>query len=598
MSRLRTSLVLLRAASRLSPRMTLHMARRVARNKLAVRFASAYQARLAAIGRATPKITRGKLLTPAVVEIAGFYGAEYREQIDGVLSGRVRLHGREIDFGSPSNIDWKLHLPDEVDHQMWRSKLGHMGFLSPMLAEGGPEHHAAVARVITGFRERTRVTDPGSFNAYWFPYGVSHRILALASGLLLARAKGGLAPEVDALVSDFLHENVAFLLDNVEHELCNNHVERNLAALSLYFSHVDQVAPRVATRLERDIANLVSRTILPDGTQVERSPMYQGLSIVSLAVMSEAPFLSRALRETLARKLEAARLAFAMLCHPDGEVALFNDSWHEEVPHLSGPRAPEGRSILEHGGYARLSHEEDVCLLDAGPLGPRWNPGHGHADFLSIEITLGGQRLIVDPGTSRYNTGPERARERSAEAHNGPVWGGHEPVEFLGCFKVGRMVKARLAPTEKLSDERTIGGVFRSAPGLTARLARLYPGAGFLVADLWNGVEPRGQVSWLVPDGWAIELASGRRFLFRHATAKTQACIEVLSDAEVKAPRASFWASHYGRRDPACELRVHPRNADGRQHLLCWVGHAPPPPEALSDGEMLARQLRALVEAA
>ncbi len=598
MSRLRKSLVLLRAASRLSPRMALYMARRIARNKLAVRLPSAYRERLAAIGRATPEMGRGKLLTPAVLETAGFYGAEYRDQIDGVLSGRVRLHGREIDFGSPSNIDWKRHVPDEGDHQMWRVKLGHMGFLSPMLAEGGPEHHSAVAQVITGFRERTLITDPGSFNGCWFPYGVSHRILALASGFLLARAKGGLSPEVDALVSDFLRENVAFLLDNVEHELRNNHVERNLAALSLYFSQVHEVPPSIAARLERDIAHLVSHTILPDGAQVERSPMYQGLSVVSLAVMAEAPFLSAALRETLARKLEAARLAFAVLCHPDGEVALFNDSWHEEVPHLSGPRAPEGRSILEHGGYARLSHESDVCLLDAGPLGPRWNPGHGHADFLSIEITLGGQRLIVDPGTSRYNTGPERARERSAEAHNGPVWAGHEPAEFLGCFKVGRMAEARLAPTEKLPDERTIGGVFRSAPGRTARLARLYPGAGFLVADLWDGAEPRGQVSWLVPDAWAIEPASERRFLLRHATAKVQACIKVLSEAEVEAPRASFWASHYGRRDPALELRVHPRTADGRQYLLCWIGHAPPPPEALADGEKLVRQLQALVEAA
>lgn len=549
------------------------------------------------IRRATPLMGHAKPLTPAVHETASFYCAEYRDQIGNTLAGRIRLHGREIDFGSPSDIDWKIYLPDEGDHQMWRVKLGHMGFLTPMLAEGGPEHHAAVARIITGFRERTLVTDPGSFNAYWFPYAVSHRILALASGLLLARVNGGLAPEVDALVSDFLRENVAFLLDNVEHELLNNHVERNLAALSLYFSYVEEVPPRVAAKLEREIADLVSRTILPDGTQVERSPMYQGLSVVSLAIMTEAPFISADLRDVLVRMLESVRFAFAVLCHPDGEVALFNDSWQEEVPHFSGPNAPEGRSILDHGGYARLSHKDDVCLLDAGPLGPRWNPGHGHADFLSIEISLSGQRLIVDPGTSRYNSGPERARERSAEAHNGPVWSGHEPAEFLGCFKVGRMAEARLATTEKLPDERTIGGVLRSAPGRTARLAKLYPGAGFLIADLWDGAALRGQVSWLVPDVWKIEIASERSFLLCHATAKVQACIEVLSNAEVEAPRTSFWASHYGRRDTAFELRVQPRTADGRQYLLCWIGQTPPPREALSDGEMLAHQLQALVEA-
>lgn len=598
MSRLQKSLVLLRAASRLSPRMAVFMARRIVRNKLAVRLPSPYRERLTAIARRVPEVGPAKMVTPGLKEAAEFYGAEYRDQIDDVRLGRIRLHGREIDFGSPSDIDWKRHLPDEGDHQMWRVKLGHMGFLGPMLSEGGPDHHAAVAQIITGFRKHTDVTDPGGFNAYWFPYAVSHRILALTSGLLLARAKGGLPPEVDALVAGFLRENVAFLLDNVEHELCNNHVERNLAALCLYFSHVDQTPPQIAAKLERDVTHLVARTVLPDGVQVERSPMYQGLSVVSLAVMAEAPFLSAALRETLAQKTNAARHAFAVLCHPDGQVALFNDSWHEEVPHLTGRGAPAGRSILMDGGYARLSRDGDLCLLDAGPLGPSWNPGHGHADFLSIEITLDGRRLIVDPGTSRYNTGPERARERSAEAHNGPIWSGHEPAEFLDCFKVGRMAEARLVAVDALPSSQTIGGAFSSRPGVTARFVQHYPGAGFLVADLWSAPKPAGQVSWLIPAAWRIEATSGTRVALRHATEDARAVVEVLSAADLDAPRASYWASNYGRRDPASELRVLPRATNGRQHLLCWIGHEAPPADVTTDGQALLRQLETLVEVA
>ena len=546
MSRLQKSLVLLRAASRLSPRMALFMGRRIARNKLAVRFPSQYQQRLSNIARSVPKIGHVKALTPGVREVAEFYGAEYRDQIDAVCLGRIRLHGREIDFGSPLDIDWKRHLPEEGDHQMWRVKLGHMGFLGPMLADGGPDHHKAVAQTIIGFRQRTTVTDPDSFNAYWFPYGVSHRILAVASGLFLARAKGGLAPEVDVLVADFLQENIAFLLDNVEHELCNNHVERNLAALCLYFSHVDYASPKIAARLERDIAHLVQKTVLADGVQIERSPMYQGLSVVSLAVMAEAPFLSPALRQTLTQRLEASRRAFAVLCHPDGQVALFNDSWHEEVPHLSGPSAPDGRSLLPYGGYARLSETDDLCLLDAGPLGPSWNPGHGHADFLAIEITLSGQRLIVDPGTSRYNTGPERARERSAEAHNGPIWTGYEPAEFLGCFKVGRMAEAHLLTAEALSTPRTIGGTFRSGPGATARLVRHYPGSGFLIADMWTAPLPQGQISWLIPDTWRIEASNETGLTLSNGANGVSAVVQILSAAEVDAPRASYWPAIMG----------------------------------------------------
>lgn len=530
------------------------------------------------------------------MEAAEFYGSEYREQISALRLGRVRLHGREIDFGAPSKIDWKRRLPEEGDHQMWRVKLAHMGFLGPMLAEGGPDDHTAVAETITGFQRQTDVADPESFNAYWFPYAVSHRILAVGTGLLLARSKGIIAPEIDSLVSNFLHENVAFLLDNVEHELCNNHVERNLAALCLYFSYVDQVPLAIAARLERDVAYLVERTILQDGVQIERSPMYQGLSVASLAVIAEAPFLSPALRETLARKTAAARDAFAVLCHPDGQVALFNDSWHDEVPHLTGPSAPDGRSLLANGGYARLSQGADLCLLDAGPLGPKWNPGHGHADFLAIEITLGGHRLIVDPGTSRYNTGPERARERSAEAHNGPVWSGCEPVEFLGCFKVGRMAEAQLITAETLPS-LTIGGTFRSKPGLTARTVSHYPGAGFLVADLWESPQHRGQVSWLIPEDWQVE-ATETGLALRHASDGAQAVIAILSAAETPRTSSSHWASHYGRREPAHHLHVTPKAVEGRQFLLSWIGHGTAPTEVAADGRALLRHLQAALEAA
>jgi hypothetical protein len=575
--------------------MAIYMARRTVRNKLAVRFPSLYRRRLAEIARRVPEFGRGHPVMPGAYEAAEFYCAEYRDQMQQVCSGSIRLHGRSIEYGSPFDIDWKRLSPEEGDHQMWRVKLGHMGFLCPLLGEGGTEHHQAVAEVIAGFREHTDVTDRDSFTAYWFPYGVSHRILALTSGLLLARTKGILSSEVDKIVSEFIHENVAFLLDNIEHELCNNHVERNLAALCIYFSHVDKVPRKIASRLEREILQLVALTVSPDGVQVERSPMYQGLSVVSLAVMADAPFLSSGLRRELALKLEAARLAFAVLCHPDGQVALFNDSWHGEVPHLTGPKAPDGRSILNDGGYARLSDQDNVCLLDAGPLGPRWNPGHGHADFLSAEITLGALRLVVDPGTSRYNTGPERARERSAAAHNGPVWMGYEPAEFLGCFKVGRMAAANLAPIELLPDRATIGGVFQSGAGRTARLVRLYPGAGFLIADAWNHTRLSGQVTWLVPGSWRISPAADKRLALCHGADDTSACIEILSGTEFEGPTASFWASHYGRRDPAWELRVRPHIADDRQTLLCWVGHGPAPAEVTADSAALLASLRVLV---
>lgn len=595
MIRLNEALALARAASRLSPRMIAFMLRRAARNALAPRLRHLYQSRLKSIQHRVPPLAPRTTSNDTVHEVLNIYTSEYKECINDIASGVFLIHGRSISFESPLNVEWNHYVIDEGDHQMWRAKLNHMGFAAAMLAYGNESHHSALGELIRGFYSTAAAIKTGSFHGSWFPYSVSHRILALTSGLVIARDNRTISADIDELISDFIHYNVTFLLDNVEHELFNNHVERNLAALCAYFTFSQSVPCCISLMLEAEISRLVESTVLPDGVQVERSPMYQGLSAVSLAVMAAAPFLSPHLRTTLTHKATAARHAFAILCHPDGEVALFNDSWHGEVPRLTGPPAPEGRSVLDYGGYARLSHRDDVCILDAGPLGPSWNPGHGHADFLSVEVSLGGLRFIVDPGTSGYNTGPDRARERSAKAHNGPVWSGYEPVEFLGCFKVGRMAEARLVPTEAFSDDLTIGGVFGTPRGRTGRIVRLYPGAGFLVVDGWSAVRPAGEVSWLIPQEWRYERSDSSTVNFSQFSSGAGACIELLSDAELGVPSNAVWASHYGRREAAWELRLRPVAKDGFQSLACWIGRKTAPPDARVAAAALARELHSLI---
>lgn len=597
MSKLHKTTVLLKAVSRLSPRMAAYMLRRLLRNRLAPRFPQAYRSRIDRIAQGLPLPVPPADVTPGLAAAADFYCAEYRGMIAGVPRGEMRFHGRMVDFGSPQKVDWNHVVAEEGNHQMWRVKLAHMGFLCPMLLEGDAAQDAVARTLAEGALAGTDMAAPGAFSGYWFPYAASHRLLAVGAALLAGGSRGRVSAETAEVLARLLRLNAAFVLDNIEHELCNNHVERNLAGLCLYFSHVPGVPAAVAARLERDIARLVRATILADGTQIERSPMYQGLSIVSLAVMAEAPFLSAGLRRELAGKLEAARAAFAALCHPDGKVALFNDCWHGEVPVWTGAPAPDGRILLPEGGYGRLAQGGDVCVMDAGPLGPRWNPGHGHADFLSLEISLGGQRLVVDPGTSRYNTGPERAYERSAAAHNGPAWRGYEPADFLGCFKVGRTAAARLVPGSRLPEE-VIAGLFRSGPGQVARAVRMFAGRGFLVADCWSRAAPGGQVAWRLPGDWQPE-QSGQGWLFRHGESGQTACIMVLSPAAPAGLEAGCWAHHYGSRDPAHVLHLVPQAQGGAgQRLLTWIGHGAPGDDIAGAGETLMRQLSELMKSA
>jgi uncharacterized heparinase superfamily protein len=60
-----------------------------------------------------------------------------------------------------------------------------------------------------------------------------------------------------------------------------------------------------------------------------------------------------------------------------------------------------------------------VLTFDHGRLGlpPLYN--HGHADALSVTLSLNGRGILVDPGTYRYNQAPEWRRYfKSTRAHN------------------------------------------------------------------------------------------------------------------------------------------------------------------------------------
>jgi uncharacterized heparinase superfamily protein len=34
-------------------------------------------------------------------------------------------------------------------------------------------------------------------------------------------------------------------------------------------------------------------------------------------------------------------------------------------------------------------------IVDCGPVGPEYQPGHSHCDTLSFELSLGGKRVVV-----------------------------------------------------------------------------------------------------------------------------------------------------------------------------------------------------------
>lgn len=81
---------------------------------------------------------------------------------------------------------------------------------------------------------------------------------------------------------------------------------------------------------------------------------------------------------------------------------------------------PTSRAFASGGIY--LMNDFDPCLqqliIDAGPQGSG-SCGHGHADALSIRLSIDGRRFLIDPGTFCYVSAAEdRNHFRGTAAHN------------------------------------------------------------------------------------------------------------------------------------------------------------------------------------
>ena len=564
-----------RAASRVTPRMAAYRVKRVARDLLARRRPASYANHVKRVASSVPPLetsaaTGDAQMVDLARSVAAFYHYEYIDVIDEAVKGRFTLLNRTVDFGNVEAIDWHHQLQEETDFHLWRQKFAHMGFVCPMLTVGTDAHLKAVQALITSYRKNADFGVPACFSSYWFPYSVSHRVLAILSGYLLALQSRDLPDALRGEIESFLRWNVGFLLVNVEHELRNNHVERNLAALCMYFSCVSSPSAKTTNQLDREVKKIMIACVLSDGLSSERSAMYQGLAVMSLEVFSKARCLSSETRAIAGALHVKAVRAWQLMTHPDGDVALFNDSWIGEVPqagHVSASPTFAPLELLPEAGYARLQSGAVFVLMDAGPIGPSWNPAHGHADFLAVEIDVAEKRFVVDPGTYQYSTGARRAFERSASSHNGPTRAGVEPVDYAGCFRVGRLSEAKFVGSDAADDGGSVHGRLDLRDGTALERRLLVRPDMVRVVDSWFGGVADAFVRLTVPDTWALDHHGEQSASFTAGDTRLELSVVEgnITDIEL-----GEWSSRYLESRPATVITLRPpaRNADRDQ--LVW----------------------------
>jgi uncharacterized heparinase superfamily protein len=356
---------------------------------------------------------------------------------------RVRFLNETRDLTSASWNDPSLSA-------LWRFNLHYFDDLAAIDAHDRAAWHGALLR--RWVADNAPATGTG-----WGPYPTSLRIV---NWIKWAMSGQELPPEC----VDSLAVQARWLEHRLERHLLGNHLFANAKALVFAgcFFAGEEAQRWLAVGRDILLAQL-DEQILADGGHFERSTMYHALALEDVLdicnvarafppafqVLPAGPKLLAAIEA----KIPAMQRWLSAMCHPDGEIAFFNDAafgisppvaeldrYAQDLGFTSTP-GPSGLVVLMPSGYVRIADDDCVAILDVAPVGPDYLPAHAHADTLSFELSLFGQRVIVNSGTSRYGVSPQRERERGTAAHNTVVVDEQDSSQMWRGFRVAKRAR-------------------------------------------------------------------------------------------------------------------------------------------------------------
>lgn len=336
--------------------------------------------------------------------------------------------------------------------KLWLYNLHYFEDLIAELAESRRNWHVAV---IDDWIDE----NPPGRGVGWEPYPTSLRIVNWIKWSLAGN-------ELETKWIHSLAIQVRYLAENLETHLLGNHLFANSKALvfaGLFFEGKE------ASKWYRLGYALIERElkeqVLSDGGNFELSPMYHGIFLEDLLDLVN---IHRTYQKKTALETEpyVAKMMswLCSMCHPDGGVSHFNDSVAGisptkddlmEYAQKLGITINLDHSILvdmPQSGYTRVKMGELFAIVDRAPIGPDFLPGHAHADTLSFELSLFGQRVIVNSGISQYGTSADRVFERGTANHSTVVVDDQDSSEVWGGFRVARRARVQERDSKVVSD--------------------------------------------------------------------------------------------------------------------------------------------------
>ncbi len=364
-----------------------------------------------------------------VASLNGLWPPTPPQSAEQLLKNRFRFVGVERDFGN--TIDWDC----QDSPLLWRYQLHYFDWMWSLNPNDDAERQFGIHALKSWLQHAAQT----SATVAWAPYPCSLRLMNWS--LLFHGAWRIFVLDDSALMESIrvsCWQQARWLEGHLEHHLLANHLLENAVALMVVGvlwngSDADHWRRVAKSLLERELIE----QFLSDGMHYERSPMYHLRCCWLLEVLMRlAPSLIRELEPIHTRAFRALE----SLLHPDREIALLNDSAmgvYSIPPHLrEKSKLHEGCWALQEAGYFGARWNDQYCIVDAGAVGPDYQPGHAHADYLTLEWSIAGKRFLTDTGILNYEVGRDRTYDRSTRAHNTVTWNDQDSCEVWVGFEL------------------------------------------------------------------------------------------------------------------------------------------------------------------
>ncbi len=318
---------------------------------------------------------------------------------------------------SLKNVGWD----DKSISKLWRYNLHYFDYL--LQIETIDNQVDSQKKLIENWIEN----NPFGQGTAWEPYPTSLRIINWIKWHSLCK---GLSEK--AKLS--LWNQVRWLGNRPEYHLLGNHLFINAKALLFgsAFFNLDSDTKYFKEAIDI-IKNELQEQFLEDGAHFELSPMYHSLAMEDLldliSISNKVPknFPSN----VILKKYYKGISWLETMIYNNGELTHFNDCANGIAPKhtdieayasklgITKERSSNNRLYIhKESGFLVYKDEKSHLIADFGKIGPDYLPGHAHADTLSFELAVNGERIVVNSGTSVYGSSNERLFQRGTGAHS------------------------------------------------------------------------------------------------------------------------------------------------------------------------------------